>query len=99
MLCFGYYPEGERPKTRERFDSQFIVSENNYHRLSGDDWEAMFASRDKVFNPDNTLGAHNYGQWMYARKTGADFSAEMARSVRVAMENWRGKQVIKEENF
>lgn len=93
MLCFGYYPEGGRPKPRERFDSKFIVSENNYNRLTENDWEAMFASRAKGFNPNNPWGAKNFGQWMYAKKTGADFSIEMARSVRAAMENWRGKLI------
>ncbi|KLU60166.1 FMN reductase [NAD(P)H] [Peptococcaceae bacterium CEB3] len=39
-------------------------------------------------------GAHNYGQWMYARKTGAQFSAEMARSVREALKNWRGEPIL-----
>jgi len=30
------------------------------------------------------------------QKSGADFSIEMARSIRTAMENWRGKHI--EEN-
>lgn len=93
MLCFGYYPEGERPKPKERFASKFIVSENKYNRLTKQDREAMFAARAKDFNSKNTWGAKNYGQWMYAKKTGADFSIEMARSVRAALENWRGKHV------
>lgn len=93
MLCFGYYPEGNRPKPRERFDSKYIVSENKYQHLTEQDREAMFASRAKGFNPNNTWGAKNFGQWMYAKKTGADFSIEMARSVRAAMENWRGKEM------
>ena len=38
----------------------------------------------------NTRGASNYGQYMYARKTGSDFADEMARSVRVALGQWRG---------
>jgi len=97
MLCFGYYPEGERPKPRERFDSKYIVSENNYNRLTEQDREEMFASRAMGFNPNNTKGAKNIGQWIYAKKTGADFSIEMARSVRVGMENWRGRH-IKENN-
>jgi len=29
----------------------------------------------------------------HAKKTGADFSIEMARSVRAAMENWRGHNI------
>jgi len=58
---------------------------------------ALFASRVKGFNLNNTLGAKNFGQWMYAKKSGADFSIEMARSVRTAMENWAGKHI--EENI
>lgn len=93
MLCYGYYPEGERAKPRERFDSQFIVSENTYHCLTEKDREVMFSQRAKAFNPQNNLGAKNVGQMIYARKTGADFSIEMARSVRVAMNHWRGKSL------
>lgn len=91
MVCFGYYPEEERPKPRERFDSQYIVHENTYRRFSNQELEDMIASRAKGFNPNNSYGAKNFGQWMYAKKTGAAFSEEMARSVRSAFENWRGK--------
>ena len=98
MICYGYYPVGERPKPRERFDSKFIVSENQYNRLTQKDREAMLASRAKGFNPNNSLGAKNFGQWMYARKTGADFSIEMARSVRAALDNWRGKPIEENKN-
>ena len=98
MLCYGYYPEGERAKPRERFDSQFIVSENTYHCLTEKDREAMFSQRAKGFNPENTLGATNMGQMIFARKTGADFSLEMARSVRVAMNHWCGKSMVVKED-
>jgi len=37
-------------------------------RLTEQDREAMFASRPKGFNLNNTLGAKNFGQWMYAKK-------------------------------
>jgi FMN reductase (NADPH) len=97
MLCYGYYSEGERPKPRERFDSQFIVSENKYNRLTEKEREAMFSHRAKGFNPQNSIGAKNIGQWIYARKTGADFSAEMARSVRIAMNHWRGESLVHHE--
>jgi len=97
LLCYGYYPEGERPKPRERFDSQFIVSENTYHGLTEKDREVMFSERAKGFKPQNTLGAKNMGQMIYARKTGADFSLEMARSVQVAMKHWRGKSLADNE--
>ncbi|WP_407307872.1 nitroreductase family protein [Desulfosporosinus sp. SB140] len=92
MVCFGYYPKNERPRPRERFDSRYIVHENKYRRSANQDLEAMLASRSAGFDPHNSFGAENYGQWMYAKKTGAPFSVEMARSVRRALENWRGKQ-------
>ena len=93
MLCFGYYPDGPRPEPRPRFDRQFIVFENQYKRLTEKDFAAMFADRVQGSNPRNTLGAANFGQLNYARKTGADFAQEMARSVRVALQNWRGERL------
>ena len=34
-------------------------------------------------------GAENIGQAIYLRKTSADFSLEMVRSVKVMLENWK----------
>lgn len=93
MLCFGYYPAAERPKPRDRFDSQYIVRENTYQRLTLDELEVMFRNRAAEFNPQNSFKAANFAQWMYAKKTGAAFSEEMARSVRSALKNWQGKSL------
>ncbi|KLU60175.1 FMN reductase [NAD(P)H] [Peptococcaceae bacterium CEB3] len=94
MLCFGYYPEGERPAPRPRFDRKYIAFAEQYQRLSPEELDEMLAGRAAAFSPSNPYGVHNYGQWMYAQKTGAQFSAEMARSVRAALKNWRGEPIL-----
>lgn len=93
MLCLGYYPDDYTPKPRPRFDAQYIVFEEEYHRLSEDELKAMFADREKVVKPNNPYQAENYGQLMYARKTGAAFIQEMHRSIREAMKHWQGKEL------
>lgn len=91
MLCMGYYPEGyARPRT-ERFDRKFVVAENEYTRLTYTDFLKMFERYHNEFNEHNPFQAQNHAQLMYARKTGADFSLEMARSVRAALKNWQGE--------
>ncbi|MDA8441101.1 MAG: nitroreductase family protein [Peptococcaceae bacterium] len=99
MLCFGYYPQGERPEQRPRFERQYIVSENGYKRLDDAELASMFAKRsaDK-FDPKNAFNAQNYGQFLYARKTGADYAAEMARSVQAALKNWRGDVIVADKS-
>ncbi|TDO92210.1 FMN reductase (NADPH)/FMN reductase [NAD(P)H] [Halanaerobium saccharolyticum] len=87
MLVMGHYPE-KKPVIKSRFDKKYIVFENNYRTLNKEELENMFADRSQRFNPDNTFNADNYGQFMYARKTGASFSKEMARSVRVMLKKW-----------
>ena len=57
----------------------------------------MFASRAKIYKEDNQYGAKNFAQMFYARKTGAEFSKEMARSVRVAMKKWDGRILNKKK--
>ncbi|MGC7872710.1 nitroreductase family protein [Desulfosporosinus sp. SYSU MS00001] len=90
MLCFGYYPEGARPVPRPRFDRKFIAFTEQYHQLTPEELADMLATRESAFSPGNPFRAKNFGQWMYARKTGAQFSTEMARSVREALRSWRG---------
>ncbi|MCL4515900.1 MAG: nitroreductase family protein [Firmicutes bacterium] len=92
MACFGYYP-GERPQPRPRFDRRFIVFTDAYRRLSEGEFAEMFAGSEAKFNPGNRFGARNIGQETYARKTGAEFAREMARSVRKALEAWNGKKL------
>jgi len=85
MLCFGYYPDGARSAPRSRFDRKFIAFTEQYQQLPPEELTEMLAARESAFSLNNPFEAKNFGQWMYARKTGAQFSIEMARSVREAL--------------
>lgn len=91
MLCLGYYRENHLKKLRPRFEQQYIVFDEKYRHLSADEYEQMFAEQAKSFSLQNPYHADNYAQAFYARKTGAAFSKEMARSARVAMKQWDGR--------
>lgn len=91
LLTLGYYPDNYQPKFRERFGQEFIVHSEKYQRTTVEGLQSMFSSLEENFSPSNRFGAKNMGQFMYARKTGSEFSKEMSRSIRVALENWQGK--------
>lgn len=90
MLTMGYYPEEQQRRITPRFDRKYIVFNDKYERLSHEDFQNMFEDREKKLSPENKAEAKNFGQFMYARKTGSDFSKEMTRSVREMLKNWRG---------
>jgi hypothetical protein len=91
MLCIGYPTQLqiEHPQT-SRFPEQFILFENQYHRLSGQEFAEMFNKpQEEAFHGrEEVLGARNLGQLMYTRKFNADFSKEMSRSVRAILKVW-----------
>ena len=92
MLCLGYYRPNHLKKLRERFDRKYIVFDETYHRLSPEENKEMFSSMAKSFHKENNpYRADNHAQAFYARKTGAAFSREMARSTRVALKKWDGR--------
>jgi len=93
MLVLGYPENGRAQRAIPRFDQKYIVYENTYKRLGDDELRDMYKDVDKKYNPDNAAGAKNYAQQFYARKTGAAFSKEMARSVRVALKKWDGRKL------
>ncbi|QUI24157.1 nitroreductase family protein [Vallitalea pronyensis] len=89
MLTLGYYPE-DMPRTpRERYAKDYIVFNETYKRLSDEALRDMFAKNDNKISPTNHYHANNFGQFMYGRKTGAEFSKEMRRSVKEALKNWK----------
>jgi len=94
LVCFGYptQQQKDRPQPR-RFAPEYIVYPNRYRRLSQAELQAMFAEQQaKAFGAHAQVGeAVNFGQLMYARKFGADFSVEMTRSVRAILQAWRGE--------
>lgn len=93
MLCYGHYQETHVKKFRKRFDQKYVVFEDSYRQLSKEEYNDMFQDQEQVYRPENAYAASNYAQQFYARKTGASFSKEMARSVRVALKGWDGRKL------
>ena len=94
MLVFGYpTKQQQNRKMTERFDEKFIVFENQYHRLSDDEFAEMFAEREKQLPQGKAMrDITNYGQYFYQRKVGSDFSVEMSRSAKVMLKTWLGEK-------
>lgn len=89
MLCYGHYKEEHKKVYRKRFDRKYIVFDDAYHQLTKEEYEHMFQERaEKEFITQNKYAAKNFAQQFYARKTGASFSKEMTRSVKVALKEW-----------
>ncbi len=90
MLCLGYYPDNAPKVLTPRFEEKFIVFTDTYKRLNSEEFNEMFSEREKSLPRRSKYGARNFAQYAYARKTGASFAREMARSVRAAIRNWKG---------
>lgn len=91
MVVYGHYPQGFPKLSKRRFDKQFVVFEDEYQQLSDEQIDEMFREEDAHYNPNNPHQAENYAQQFYARKTGASFSKEMARSARFWLKQWDGR--------
>lgn len=90
LLCFGY-PKGENPKRRVRFDKKFICFTDSYKRFSDEEFKEMFAHLEPhpmIAGKNYPRNTKNFGQALYIRKTGSQFSNEMERSVKVAIKDW-----------
>lgn len=94
MLCFGYCPEGFNQPPRERFDKKYVVFKDEYKKLTDEEIKEMYKHLGARFSPENKYNAKNYAQMHYAFKTGADFSKEMARSIREVLKVWNGEKLI-----
>ncbi|MFW9821901.1 MAG: nitroreductase family protein [Candidatus Thorarchaeota archaeon] len=86
MICFGY-PKGGKEKIplTSRFSQKFIHFENKYRRFNKNELTEIFQDSDRKITEKN---AQNIGQDVYIRKTAADFSKEMRRSVKAAIKVW-----------
>lgn len=91
LVCLGHYKSDYPRVIHRRFNPKFVVFNEKYHQLSDDEYKEMFEEVEKGYRADNQYGAENYAQMFYARKTGAAFCKEMARSVKVALKDWQGK--------
>ena len=86
MVCFGY-PKGDKeniPLT-PRFPQKYIHFINKYNRLNKQDFTEMFQNVDRNYDVNH---AKNLGQKFYFAKLAADYSKEMRRSVKVAINDW-----------
>jgi len=93
LLCFGRSALENPPgKKTPRFEQEFIVSKNFYHRQDAAQLEKMFEPlKQRYFGSGRyTAGAENIGQHYYFKKFISDFSVEMSRSVREMLKNWSG---------
>lgn len=88
MLCYGHYKQDHKKVYQERFKREYIVFEDQYQQLSAAQYQDMFQKREERFSPQNKYAAQNFAQQFYAMKTGASFSEEMQRSVKVALQDW-----------
>jgi FMN reductase (NADPH)/FMN reductase [NAD(P)H] len=89
MLCFGY-PKQDLSQMNlvPRFDRQFIVHKNAYHRLDQAELKQMVQPIEDRVQGRYVPNANNLGQSSYLRKFVADFSVEMSRSVREMIRSW-----------
>jgi nitroreductase len=91
LLCLGYAKATPAEvKLTPRFPQEKIHFKNTYHRFDHPTLAKMFEGRE----PQRYVGnAANIGQHYYTRKFSADFSIEMTRSVKQAIQTWiRGDQ-------
>lgn len=89
MLCFGYFKDSYLTQTpRPRFDQKFIHFKDQYQRISQEGFKEMFEHLEGDSNTRFLENAENFAQHHYLKKTGADFSEEMRRSVKIALKDW-----------
>lgn len=93
MLCLGHYPENYNIKPRERFAQEYVVFDEEYKMLSPEELQDMHKSLNARPIVGNKYNAENYAQMHYAFKIGADFSIEMARSIREVLNVWNGEKL------
>lgn len=91
MLCLGYYEDDYNRVHRKRFNKKYVVFEEKYRQLTNEELDDMFEERAQFYVKTNKYEADNYAQMFYAKKSGAEFSKEMARAVRVALKKWTGE--------
>lgn len=86
LLCFGYPKEAQLKRAlTPRYPQDSIHFTDRYQRLNAEALEEINTPRHRSSYPGK---ASNFGQAFYARKFASDFSIEMTRSVRKAIESW-----------
>lgn len=89
MVVYGYPTQGQLTRKKPlRFDENYIVYENTYHRLSKDEQEQMHRLRNQkagISDKDVSEGIAA----ICNRKYMSEFSLEMNRSAAVYMQSFR----------
>jgi nitroreductase len=90
MLVFGYPTQQQKERGyTSRFDEKFILFENQYHRLDKEEFDEMFAERQRSLATGKFMQEiKNVGQATYLHKFSAAFSMEMRRSVQEILKAW-----------
>ncbi len=88
MITLGYYPENIKRVYRDRFHKEYVVFDNGYKRLDEDELKDMFKRKEENMPKTNTHDANNFGELMYSRKTSAEFSIEMDRSIKEGIKHF-----------
>ncbi len=89
LLCFGYPMRADREQREKtpRYPQKFVYFKDKYQHVAGEELDSML--KGHYGHPKNLYdGADNIAQSVYLRKTGSAFSAEMRRSVKVALRDW-----------
>jgi len=86
LVVFGYpKASAARRALTSRFPQKYIHFKNQYRRFDDAELLEMLAPHQ----PKHYIGgAKNVGQHYYARKLSSDYSVEMTRSTKVALERW-----------
>lgn len=93
LLCLGYPTDQQRNRKQpSRYAEEFIVHRNGYLRLGKEDFDRMFAEQAEDMGLSTTGERQSVGEYIYNKKIDATFSKEMRRSVRKALEIWKGKK-------
>ncbi|MCI9503625.1 MAG: nitroreductase [Hungatella sp.] len=83
MVVFGYPTQQQRRRVKpERCKQEYIVHENTYRRLGGEELRGMLQKNYKDGDFDSWIQA------FCQRKYNSDFSIEMSRSVKKYLENF-----------
>lgn len=91
MVVYGYPTESQQIRKKPiRFDLNYIVSENQYHRLSWEEQEQMHRIRNQKSGiPDKDVSEGIRA--VCNRKYSSEFSIEMNRSAALYLEKFRNR--------
>lgn len=82
MITLGYYPEDMKRVYRDRFDKEYVVFDEKYKKLNEDELKEIFKTKEKNRLNTNPFNVNSFGELIYNKKTSADFSIEMDRSIK-----------------